>query len=166
MFISSIYTRSGRLYISLSHPTNASAVSLELLVPSKENFVGYSYSKFLQRCYKVVALYANGTFGRVRHTKDDNDLPSEQEFNNISTLELVADADNADALRRKFILPPALPIAPTTDTPDPEPPPDTDIPLPDPFIPETPDPHNEIGSTYDEVGNILYWYNIHEARHG
>ena len=32
--------------------------------------------------------------------------------------------------------------------------------LTDPFIPETPDPHNEIGSTYDEVGNILYWYNI------
>ena len=28
-------TRSGRLYISLSHPTNALAVSLELLVPSK-----------------------------------------------------------------------------------------------------------------------------------
>ena len=38
-------------------------------------------------------------------------------------------ADNADALRRQLILPPALPIAPTTDTPDPEPPPDTDVPL-------------------------------------
>ena len=85
---------------------------------------------------------------------DDNDLPSEQEFNNIPTLELVVDAYNADALRRQLILPPALPVAPTTDTPD------TDIPLPGPFIPETPDLHNEIGSTYDEVGNILYWYNI------
>ena len=65
--------------------------------------------KFLQPYYKVVAIYANGTFGRVRHTKDvifemnvnfysvdDNDLPSEQEFNYIPTLELVADA--ADAL--------------------------------------------------------------------
>ena len=31
MFISSIYVRSGRLYISLSHPMNASAVSSELL---------------------------------------------------------------------------------------------------------------------------------------
>ena len=47
------------------------------------NFIGYSYSKFLQPCYKVVARYANGTFGRVQHTKDviffhsvdDNDLP-------------------------------------------------------------------------------------------
>ena len=47
-----------------------------------------------------------------------------------------------------------------TATPDPEPPPDIDVPIPDPFIPETPDPHNDIGSTYDEVGNILYWYNI------
>ena len=43
---------------------------------------------------------------------------------------------------------------------DPEPPLDTDIPLPDTFIPEAPDPHDEIGSTYDEIGNILYWYNI------
>ena len=65
------------------------------------------------------------------HSVDDNDLPSEQESNNIPALELVADADNVDALRRQLILPPALPIAPTTDTPDPEPPPDTDIPLPD-----------------------------------
>ena len=96
------------------------------------------------------------------HSVYDNGLPSEQEFDNIPALELVADADNADALRRQLILPPALPVAPTTDTPDPEPPPDIDIPLPDPFIPETPDPHNEIGSTYDEVGNILYWYNIQQ----
>ena len=94
------------------------------------------------------------------HSLDDNDLPSEQEFKNISALELVADADNADALRRQLILPPALPVAPTPDIPDPEPLPDTDIPLPDPFIPEAPDPHDEIGSTYDEIGNILYWYNI------
>ena len=119
----------------------------------------------------MVAQYSNGTFARVRHTKDvifdmnvnfhsvdDNNFPSEQEFNNIPTL--VADADNADALRRQLILPPALPVAPTTNIPDLEPPPDTDISIPDPFIPEALDPHNEIGSTYDEVGNILYWYNI------
>ena len=110
-----------------------------------------SYSTMQIRTLKLLANV---------NSVDDNDLPSEQEFNNIPTLELVADADNADALRRQLILPPALPVAPTTDTPDPEPPPDTDVPLPDPFIPGTPDPHNEIGSTYDEVGNILYWYNI------
>ena len=63
------------------------------------------------------------------YSVDDTDLSSEQEFNNIPTLELVADADNADALRRHLILPPTLPIAPTTDIPDPEPPPDTELPL-------------------------------------
>ena len=107
--------------------------------------------------YKVVARHANGTFGRVRHTKDvifdmnvnfhsvdDNDLPSDEEFNNIPALELVADADNADAVRRQLILPPALQVAHTPDILDPEPPPDTDVPLPDPFIPEAADPHNEI----------------------
>ena len=39
----------------------------------KGYLVGYSYSKFLQPCYKVVARYSNGTFGRVRHTKDERD---------------------------------------------------------------------------------------------
>ena len=62
------------------------------------------------------------------HSVDNNHLPSEQEFNNIPTLELVANADNADALRRQLILHPALPVDPTIDTPDPEPPPDTDVP--------------------------------------
>ena len=63
------------------------------------------------------------------HSVDDNDLPSEQEFNNIPALELAADADNADALRRQLILPPALPVAHTPNIPDPEPPPDTELPL-------------------------------------
>ena len=87
------------------------------------------------------------------HSVNDNDLPSEQEFNNIPTLELVADADNADAPSTS-----AHPSSCTTNRsynrhtrsgagPDL----DTDVPLPGPFIPETPDPHNEIGSTYDEL---------------
>ena len=138
----------------------------------KGYFVGYSYSKFLQPCYKVVARYSNSTNGCVRYTQDvifdmnanfhsidETDPPSQQEFNNIPALELVAEADNVDALRCLLILPPALPVAPTPDIPDPEPPPDTDILLPDPFIPEAPDPHNEIGSTSNEVGNVLYRYN-------
>ena len=58
---------------------------------------------------------------------DDTDLSSEQELNNIPALPLVADADNADALRRQLIFPPALPVAPTPDIPDPEPPPDADV---------------------------------------
>ena len=105
MFISSIYTR----FVYFTIPPNE-RIGGKLGVPRalKGYFVGYSYSKFQQPCYKVVARYSNGTFGRVRYTKDvifdtsvnfhsvdDNDLPSEQEFNNIPTLELVADADNA-----------------------------------------------------------------------
>ena len=43
------------------------------------------------------------------------DQRTEQEFNSIPTLELVAGADNADALRRQLILSPALPVAPTPD---------------------------------------------------
>ena len=56
-------------------------------------FVGYSYAKYLQPCYRVVAKYANGTYGRVRITKDvifvltinfksdlEKDLPTLGEF--------------------------------------------------------------------------------------
>ena len=43
---------------------------LGVVLALKGYFVGYSYFKLLQPCYKVVARYANGTFGRVRHTKD------------------------------------------------------------------------------------------------
>ena len=75
-------------------------------------FVGYSYSKYLQLCYRVVAKYANRTYGRVRITKDmifdltinfksdlEKDLPTLKEFNGMPSLELVHDQDNADALR-------------------------------------------------------------------
>ena len=50
------------------------------------------------------------------YSVDGNDLPFEEQFNNIPRLELVADADNADALRRQLILPPALPVAYTRNT--------------------------------------------------
>ena len=87
----------------------------------KGYYVGYSYSKYLPPCYRVVAKYANGTYGRVRITKDvifdmninfrselESDLPTEAEFNSIPSLELVADEDNADALRRQLILASAI----------------------------------------------------------
>ena len=83
-------------------------------------FVGCSYSRYLQLCYRVVARYANGAYGRVRITKDvifdlainfkselENDLPTIGEFNKIPSLELVHDEDNADALRRQLIMSPA-----------------------------------------------------------
>ena len=74
-------------------------------------FVGYSYSRYLQPYYRVVARYANGTYGRVRITKDvifdlainfksdlEKDLPTIGEFNSIPSLEVVHDEDNAGAL--------------------------------------------------------------------
>ena len=82
------------------------------------------------------------------HSVDDNDLPSEQEFNNIPAVELVADADNAYALRRQLIIPPALPVAPIHDILDPEPPPDADAHLPDPFIPEAPNIQHKDGDMW------------------
>ena len=84
----------------------------------------------MQPCYRVVAKYANGTYGRVRITKDvildmnfnfrselESDLPTEAEFNSIPSLELVADEDNAAALRRQLILAPAIQEEPVWDIP-------------------------------------------------
>ena len=137
----------------------------------KGYFVGYSYSKYLQPCYKVVARYAGGTYGKVRITKDvifdltinfrstdESELPSEQEFNRIPALQEVQRLNDADAQRRQLLLQPTdkIPIdsspEPDGTTPDSEP--------PDAFIPAVPDEFNDIGSRYDELGNVQYWYNM------
>ena len=83
----------------------------------------------------MVARYANGTYGRVRITKDvifdlainfkselENDLPTVGDFNIIPSLELVHDEDNADALRRQLIMSPTtqeVTVPLTTDAPAP-----------------------------------------------
>ena len=80
-------------------------------------FVGYSYSKFLQSCYRVVTQFANGTYGRLRITKDvifdltiitkselETDLPTSEKFDRFPSLELVHDQDNANAFRRQLII--------------------------------------------------------------
>ena len=98
-------------------------------------FVGYSSAKYLQLCYRVVAKYANGTYGRVRITKNvifdltinfksdlEKDLPTLGEFNSMPSLELVYDQNNADALRRQLIMSPAIQevtVPPTTNAPAP-----------------------------------------------
>ena len=106
----------------------------------------------------------------------ESDLPTEAEFNSIPSLELVADEDNADALRRQFILAPAIQELPVPDIPPapviPHGPdhmihheddidiiPDIDA---DPYLPEEPDKYddNEIGNKFDIGGNIQYWYNL------
>ena len=105
-------------------------MDVTLLAQERRSITKYSYSRYLQPCYRVVAKYANGTYGRVRITKDvifdmninfrselDSDLPTEAEFNSIPSLELVADEDNADALRRQLILAPAIQEEPVPDSP-------------------------------------------------
>ena len=107
----------------------------------KGYFVGYSYSKCLQPCYRAVAKYANGTYGRVRITKDvifdmninfrfelESDLPTDAEINSIPSVELVADEDNANDLRRQLIIASAIQEEPAPDIP------------PAPVIPPNPDP--------------------------
>ena len=102
----------------------------------------------------------------------ESDLPTEAEFNSIPSLELVADEDNAAALRRQLILAPAIQEEPVWDIP-PAPViphvihhkddiyiiPDID---PDPYLPEEPDKYNDndIGNKFDIDGNIQYWYNL------
>ena len=153
----------------------------------KGYFVGYSYSKYLQPCYRVDAKYANRTYGRVCITKDvifdmsinfrfelESNLPTEAEFNSISSLELVADEDNADALRRQLILAPTIQEEPVPDIPPaPVIPPDPDHTIhheddigiipdidPDPYLPEELDKYNDIGNKFDIDGIIQYWYNL------
>ena len=143
-------------------------------------FVGYSYSRYLQPYYRVVARYANGTYGRVRITKDvifhlainfksdlEKHLPSIGEFNNIPSLELVHGEDNVDALRRQLIMSSAIQEV-TTDNPSDVPTHDVETSIlhqetsSDPYLPSdaTEFKDAEIGTKYDADGNIKYWYNM------
>ena len=109
-------------------------------------------------------------------SKLESDLPTEADFNSIPSLELVADENNADALRRQLILAPAIQEEPVPDIPPapviPHDPdhmihheydidiiPDIDT---DPYLPEEPDKYNDndIGNKFDVDGNIQYWYNL------
>ena len=140
----------------------------------KRFFVEYSCAKYLQACFRVVAKYANGSYGSVRITKDvifdltinfksdlEKDLPILEEFNSIPSLELVHDQDNADALRRQLIMSSAtqeVSVPLTTDAPAPhvgtlE---ASSILTSDPYLPSDADVYNDatIGTKYDEEGNI------------
>ena len=143
-------------------------------------FVGYSYSKYLQPCYRVVAKYANRTYGRVRITKDvifdltnnfksdlEKDLPTLGEFSSIPSLELVHDEDNADTLRRQLIMSPAIQevtVPPTIDAPTPHVVTSaaSHMLTSDPYLPSDADLYKDadIGTKYDEDGHIQYLYNM------
>ena len=106
----------------------------------------------------------------------ESDLPTKAEFNSIPSLELVADEDNADALRRQLIPAPAIQEEPVPDIPPaPVIPPDPDhivyheddidiIPDidTDPYLPEELDKYNDndIDNKFDINGDIQYWYSL------
>ena len=72
-------------------------------------------------------------------------------------MELVHDQDNADALRRQLIMSPATQEVTVPDL-DNAPEPLTS----DPYLPSDADVYNDadIGTKYDEEGNIQRWYNM------
>ena len=97
----------------------------------------------------------------------EKDLPTLGEFNDIPSLELVHDQDNTDALRRQLIMSPTsqeVTVPLTTDAP--APPVGTleasSILPSDPYLPSDANACNDadIGTEYDEEGNIQYWYNM------
>ena len=94
----------------------------------------------------------------------EKDLPTLGEFNSIPSLELVHDQDNADALRRQSPAIQEVTAPPTTNDPAPHVgPSDASSIIPtDPYLPSDADVYNDadIGTKYDEDGNILYWYNM------
>ena len=94
----------------------------------------------------------------------EKDLPTLGEFNSIPSLELVHDQDNADALRRQSPAIQEVTAPPTTNDPAPHVgPSDASSIIPtDPYLPSEADVYNDadIGTKYDEDGNILYWYNM------
>ena len=97
----------------------------------------------------------------------DKDLPTLGEFNNVPSLELVHDQDNADAQRRQLIMSPAIQevtIPDLTDVPTPlvETSAAPSLPTSDPYLPSDADVYNDtdIGTKYDDEGNIQYWYNM------
>ena len=92
----------------------------------KAHFVGYSYTTILTKTYKYIEVYADGTYGKVRVSKDiifdqsinfsssRQEMPSEDAFGYAHTLPYPLDASKADP-RVRFaatdMLPNARPLA-------------------------------------------------------
>ena len=139
--------------------------------------VGYSYTSTLERVYKVVQVHENGTYGKIRISKDVIfDL-------NINFRQPVAATDPQDQDFERLLSPPVsavsaplpttptTPILPTPRSPVPlalprmldEPVPPSEPPPPD-HDPQTPDSQESEFDPYveklDSDGNPVYWYNL------
>ena len=122
----------------------------------KARLVGYSHTGQLERVYKVIPVNANGSYGRVRISKDvifdlninftlpvDSLHPTEMDFSRAS------DPTAHTGETSTLLSVPSASLehaAPTTPPEPPEPEPD---PAPDPYV-----------EHYDEEGNIQYWYDL------
>jgi hypothetical protein len=127
--------------------------------------VGYSYTSTLERVYKYIEVYANGTYGRVRVSKDvifDLNVNFRLPFNETCP-------QDSDFIR--LSPPPGTPPVPPATTPqalsDPlvplEPPLPPRPPEPDPDDDPTPVLHPELYPDVehlDDMGNPLYWYQL------
>lgn len=102
----------------------------------KARLVGYSYSSTIEPVYKVIPVNANGSYGRVRISKDVIfDL-------NINFRLPVEDTHPTEADFTRL----------TTDAP-----PEPSEPEPDPPVDQTPPDNTE---QFDDEGNVLYWHNF------
>ena len=134
--------------------------------------VGYSYTSTLERVYKVVPVGVNGSYGKVRISKDVIfDL-------NINFRLPIQITDPTASDFERLVPPTPPPTPPTSSTPLPTPLPTLPLSIPadpDPQRPLTtdappepdPDPTAPDNSEFypyvehlDEAGNPLYWYHL------
>jgi hypothetical protein len=123
----------------------------------KARLVGYSYTSTLERVYKVIPVNPNGSYGRVRISKDvifDRNInfrlpvaathPTDADFDRVSTDESLTPSTPT----------PGILLPGTPDHTDPQTPPAP--PEPDPISSEAPPAYNT--EKYDDEGYIQYWH--------
>jgi hypothetical protein len=123
--------------------------------------VGYSYSSTLEHVYKVISVNANGSYGRVRISKDvifDLNInfrlpaevthPTDADFTRLSL--------NGPSTHGQSPFQKLLPGTP--DHVDPPTPPEPPEPDPDPAVDPYPTTNTE---HFDEDGNVQYWHNFY-----
>ena len=101
----------------------------------RAHFVGYDFTSYLTKTFKVIEVYADGTHGKVRTSKSvifdqsinfrdtsTDSLPKDQDFGIMDSLPYPAPDDKAASRVRFSDLPAHLPVQQPTDRPYPDPP--------------------------------------------
>ena len=139
--------------------------------------VGYSYTSTLERVYKVIEIKLNGTYGKLRISKDvifdlninfrlpcNDSTPNDNDFIRLSPRPYLEApplplTPHPTALPDTIVPPrPTAPQRPPDPEPDPEPDPDPD--------PNSNPPSYDSSELYpyvehlDDDGNPLYWYHL------